>query len=243
MSITDIFRKITTITTGSIVLLSLFLAGCSSLKKVSNKAIFPESVSLHVGGSQGGFIEESGMDAISGATNTSGYDKEDSGMNFYAGFHWQYRVNKSGGLETGVDFISHQQCLIYHDPSLGFEGKLDLDYNRLCLPVTYNFGFIKNKHNNPSVNVKTGFSLNYIHSKQTKITGVIPEFSLKKFAVAPYFNVSVIPIDFNRYALGVFFSTSLLKGTKVFHDNIYHNNYKTGLLSTMELGCCVKIKL
>ena len=53
-----------------VLILVLILTSCSSLRKaaeVINKT--PESVAINLGESQGGFIEESEIDAVSGATN------------------------------------------------------------------------------------------------------------------------------------------------------------------------------
>lgn len=235
MVLTDTFKKIKTTNSLNLLIIALFLAGCSTLKIATDNTKH-ESISVYLGGSQGGFIENSDIDAISGATNTSENETEDPGTNFFAGIHWQYPVNKRGSLEIGVDFISHQQCLIYHDPSMGYDGKLNLDYYRISMPLTYNFGFIRNRYNNPILNFKIGFALNYIHEKQAKVLGVVPNFSMNNFAVSPYFGLSIVPLSFKRYSLGVFFNSSILKGTKVFYDNTYHKKNSSGLLSTMELG-------
>jgi len=220
-----------------------FFIACSTMESISMKNENKTSFRLYLGGSKGGFIEESDIDAISGATNSDDCIKEESNAKFCAGMHMDYQINNRHGFETGLDFVQHKQSIFYDDPALDMEGIVNIDYFRISMPLTYNYIAIKNKNENAILYLKSGLSLNYIHTNNTSIIGKVPDFKLKQFAVAPYFGINVIPISFENYSLGFFLNTSLLKGTKIFTDEIYHKSNNTGLLSTLEFGLNLNFSL
>jgi len=64
-----------------------FFIACSTMENISMKNENKTSFRLYLGGSKGGFIEESDIDAISGATNSDDCIKEESNAKFCAGMH------------------------------------------------------------------------------------------------------------------------------------------------------------
>jgi hypothetical protein len=212
------------------------ITGCSTVEKIPEKNEKPLSFSAYLGGSKGGFIERSDIDAISGASNSAITDSKESSLKFCLGLHMEYKMNNRHKVEAGLDFIPYQQSVFYNDPLLDYHGRLDIDYYRLSLPLTYNFSILRNKNKNAVLYLKTGLSLNYVNTYNTQFTGTIPGFSMNKFAIVPLFGITIIPVRFHNYSLGLFFNTSLLKGSKVFTDEIYHKSNNTGLMSTMEMG-------
>lgn len=217
---------------GFLLICITLIAGCGISKNTSTKREISASYLVNVGRSIGGFIEETEIDAVSGAT----YGR------YCVGMHAEYIINNKHRIETGIDFIPHKQSISYYDSQYNFDGKIDFNYFRFSIPVTYNFSIIKNRNKNTILYLKTGLSANYINAHNISVTGNVPNYSLNKFVMSPLFGITVLPGRIKKnISLGLFFNTSLLYGTKLYKDEIYHYSNNTGLMSTVELGITFNI--
>jgi len=219
----------------------ILFGGCNISNVTTMKKASSSFYSILIGKSKGGIIEESIVDAVTGATPENHVDAVSGATEtcFYFGLHKEFKLKNEKAIETGIDIIAHKQSVIYNDSIFHYHGELDFNYLRLSIPITYNFNLLKKE--NSLIQFKAGLSGNYMYWIDIIEIGSMPNYSLNNFALSPLVGISFSRKAFGNYSVGAFFNTSLYKGTKVFKDEIYNISNKTGLLSTLEFGLIIKM--
>lgn len=213
------------------LILSLcLLLGCSTTSEVANSnQKLLNSHNFQAGGSWGGIIEDTKIDAVSGATKSS--------VNI--GFH--PTLNIHGHLiETGIDFLHYNQTFTYFDNTNNYDGKREFNYSEIRLPITYNFQFLKNTNNEGQLIIKLGMSLGYRISENIKNSGEVPDYTFDKFSIGPTLGLSTIPFKLNdKYRLGIY--VDFVRASKIYKD-YYTVADDLGNMSNLKFGIVLNIK-
>lgn len=216
--------------------LGLAAVGCSGPQRAIGKrndfSEGPGKISLLVGITAGGLVENMEMtgiagvadvDAITGATQTL----------FNVGIHSE-RAIKGHKIETGLDYLSFDQAIEYQLPSLNVAGTRSVQFQQLRLPLTYNFHFIKSNRNYPGLILKAGLSVGYTFSKEITGSGNPPAYKFNDWDYGPLLGVSVYPRQFQgRFRTGIYLD--LYRGSRIY-DDIYHRAEGMGGQSFMKFG-------
>lgn len=210
--------------------MSFLIVGCMTSNNIINKdkkTTNISSFSFLSSLSSGGIIEDTEIDAVSGATS----------LTYSAGVHSEINI-RGHILETGLDYISFKQDFTYLDHSQGIDGTRDFSYHQLRLPVTYNFQFFKNNENKPLLIFKAGLSVGYTFSKTITDNGALPDYRMNKFNFAPTIGLASYPIKINnKYDLG--FYLDLFRSGK-FYEDVY--NKEMGNLSNLKFGLILRFQ-
>jgi len=209
---------------------------CSSVKNsmVQNKAGQNKraDISVLAGPSAGGFVDNTVLSGISGASETDAITGATSSA-FNAGVHSGINI---GGhvIETGVDYIGFKQSVTYDLSSFAVSGIRDIRFHQLRLPVTYNFRFFNNELNRPKLVVKGGLSLGYTFSSSITGSEDMPVYDFSKWDYGPTLGITLYPFNLKgQYNLG--FYLDMYRGSKIFND-VYHNAGGVGNHSYMKFG-------
>lgn len=200
--------------------LLLLLSGCASIKTTYN---------VQAGVSWGGIIEDSEIDAVTGATN----------LGVSLGVHPNIYIGRRLA-ETGLDFLTYNQSWTYLDAGENYDGRRNLKFGELRVPLTYNFQLFRNSDDEGLLQLKLGLSAGYILYHNFTDTGTVPDYSLDNFSIGPSFGISTIPIKLNdNLQLG--FYLDVLRGSKVYKDE-YITSDNVGNISNIKFGAVLKIR-
>ena len=97
----------------TVVLYTLSFQGCTVSKDTTGKTT--GSYLAYGGINYGGFIEDTEIDAISGATS----------MQYNIGLHSEIAIKNKYRIEAGLDYIEYKQTLDFNDTQNGYTGKTD----------------------------------------------------------------------------------------------------------------------
>lgn len=196
------------------------LTGCASIKTTYN---------VQAGASWGGIIEDTEIDAVTGATN----------LGVSLGVHPAININRRM-VETGLDFLTYHQSWTYLDAGENFDGTRDFKYGELRVPLTYNLQLFRNSDDEGLIQLKLGLSAGYIIYHKFADSGTVPDYSLDNFSIGPSFGISTIPIKLNdKLQLG--FYLDALRGSKVY-KNHYITTDNVGNISNIKFGAVLKIR-
>ncbi|KPL13888.1 MAG: hypothetical protein AMS26_12770 [Bacteroides sp. SM23_62] len=195
------------------------LAGC---------AVTKTSYHIQAGGSWGGIIEDTKMDAVTGATK----------MGVNLGVHPAVNINRRL-VETGLDFLTYNQSWMYFDAGENYDGKRDLKFGELRFPLTYNFQLFRDSNDEGQLQIKLGLSAGYILYHKFTDSGTVPDYTLDNFSIGPAFGLSTIPIKLNdKLQLGLYLD--FVRVSKVYKD-LYITTDNVGNLSNIKFGAVLRI--
>lgn len=218
-------RKLLWIT---VVLYILSFQGCTVSKDATEKTT--ASYLAYGGINYGGFIEDTEIDAISGATS----------MQYNFGLHSEIAIRNKYRIETGLDYIKYKQTLDFNDTQNDYTGKTDFNYSQLRVPVTYNFSLLKNSDNRTVINFKAGMSFGYNIFEDIKIHDTAPDYIFNKFTYAFNIGFSSVPVKISeKITSGIYLD--FIRGSKQYED-FYHGNNETGLISNLNFGIVFRYK-
>jgi hypothetical protein len=107
-------------------------------------------------------------------------------------------------VETGLDFLTYNQSWTYLDANENYDGKRDLKFGELRVPLTYNFQLFRDNNDKGLLQIKIGLSAGYILYNNITDNGTVPDYTLDNFSIGPSFGLSPIPIKLNeKLELGV----------------------------------------
>ena len=200
--------------------LFFLLSGCASIQTTFN---------VQAGASWGGIIEDTEIDAVTGATN----------MGIGLGVHPAININRRL-VETGLDFLTYNQSWTYLDGSENYDGKRDLRFGELRVPLTYNFQLFRDDNDEGLLQIKLGLSAGYILYHNFTDNGTVPDYTLDNFSIGPSFGISTIPIKLgDKLQLG--FYLDALRASKVYSDHYLTTN-NVGNMSNIKFGAVLKIR-
>jgi len=125
---------------------------------------------IRAGDNWGGFIEETEVDAVSGATS----------VRLSGGAHISIPI-RNNNIETGLDIIGQDQTLTYYDSEKNQTGKRTFKYTTVMLPVTFNWNVWRNKDNFPNLGIKIGLAGAYAFDPKTVTSGDPMAFEWNNF--------------------------------------------------------------
>lgn len=198
----------------------ILIAGCASVKPTYN---------VQAGGSWGGIIEDTEIDAVTGATK----------MGISLGVHPNINIGRRL-VETGLDFLTYNQSWTYLDAGENYDGNRDLNYGEVRVPLTYNFQLFRDKNDEGLIQIKLGLSAGYILYHKFSDSGTVPDYTLDNFSIGPSFGISTIPIKLNE-KLQLGFYLDALRGSKVYKDQ-YITTDNVGNVSNIKFGAVLKIR-
>ncbi len=203
------------------------LLSCATTSDVEKEKV-GVSYDIRAGAGWGGIIEDTQVDAVTGATN----------LGFTAGIHPAINIH-GYVVETGIDVQTYSQSFTYNDPDAGFDGKRDFSLTELSIPLTYNFQFFNNSDLESIVQVRLGLTAGYIISDKITNNGTVPEYTLDNFSIGPTLGLTAIPFKLSdNMRLGFYFD--LTRASEVYKD-IYITE-DSGDMSSLRLGLFVKFK-
>ena len=216
------------------------LTGCGSSEKMIVKESVADgninTVSFLAGVNTGGVVENntmegvkgiSGVDAITGATRTR----------FSAGAHKEIRF-KGFSFETGLDYLAFDQTVTYDLPSYALNGRRDIRFQQLRVPLTCNLHLFKQSDGKARLVLKTGFSLGYTLSKSITDAGTLPEYTFKNWDYGATLGMACYPFaPLKNYRFG--FYMDLFRGSKIYDDR-FHTAEGMGGQSYMKFGIIVQ---
>lgn len=208
--------------TFAILSILIFATSCSGPKESpnSNNTI---QYSIRAGGNWGGIIEDTEIDAISGATN----------VRFAVGAH--IIIPKGNfGIETGLDMLGQDQTLTYYNEEKEIMGERNFQYTTLSIPLTLNWNAIRNTDQLPILGFKIGLAGLYALKPGTKESGNPISYEWNSFSVGPVFGLYSRPIHLkNGNQLGLY--VDFYRGSKVYKDAL-HQGSDVGNLSSLQFG-------
>ena len=205
------------------------LMGCSTTSKVENSKQNIITYNIQVGTSWGGIIEDTKIDAVTGATSSS--------INF--GFHPEFNILDKN-IETGIDFLYYKQSFTYLDNVEGFDGKREFRFAELRVPLTYNFQLFKNEYSEGRLLIKLGLSAGYRVYENIEQIGTVPDYTFDEFSIGPTLGLSTTPFTINN-KLKLGFYLDLVRGSKVYEDP-YITTDEVGNMSNMKFGILLKFR-
>ncbi|MBN1693874.1 hypothetical protein JW879_00555 [candidate division WOR-3 bacterium] len=245
------------------VSLLVFLSGCSVNKTQIEQETLPPAVP---GGTSYGETEDTAkVDAITGATKAemkivalagasyggivhnremagiSGFSDIDAitgatKLAYNAGIH---SILKGHGrtVEIGLDYIKVNKSIEYDMPSFSVNGTRSFEAHQIRLPLTYNFGFFKNKVDQARFVFKIGLSPGYTFSKtieDSEGSENMPDYEFSSWDVCGNFGFYYYPFNFKQdYRMG--FYLDFCRGLKAYND-IYHESWTQGGNALMNFG-------
>lgn len=196
------------------------LTGCAATKTTYN---------IQAGGSWGGIIEDTEIDAVTGAT----------GMGISLGVHPAFHIHRRM-LETGVDFLTYNQFFTYSDNEENYDGKRDFKFGELRVPITYNFQLFRDNNDEGLLQIKLGLSAGYLLYENINDSGTVPDYTFDKFSIGPTLGLSIIPIKLgDKLQLGLYLD--VVRASKVYKDH-YITTDNIGNLSNLKFGAVLKIQ-
>lgn len=205
----------------------LLISGCAATSDIDNENV-NVTFNIRAGAGWGGIIEDTKIDAVTGATNIGFTSGVHSSINIYGHM-----------IESGLDMQTYNQSYTYNDELESFNGKRDFSLTEISIPLTYNFQFINDADMESILHIKLGLSGSYIVSADIKDNGTPPDYSLRKFSIGPTFGISVIPFRLtDTMKLGFYFD--LTRGSKIYDD--FYISSDAGYMSGMKFGLLLKIK-
>jgi len=178
----------------------------------------------------GGIIDNSGIDAVSGATK----------WGYRAGVGAQVAV---GGhhVETGLEYLHFVQSITYADATRGFNGSYDLSYNEMRIPLSYNLNLFENSDGKPLGVVRTGPYLGFVLGEQGDSSGTVPAYDTGGAEMGVLLSGTLYPL---RRPGGFSFGLccDFYRGFMSFFHDPYHEkkHFEHGRLATLGLGLVVR---
>ena len=210
-----------------IALFAILLLGCATTSDVEKKEV-SVSYDVRAGAGWGGIIEDTQVDAVTGATN----------LGLTAGIHPSINIH-GHVVETGVDIQTYSQSFTYNDTEAGYAGKRDFNLTELSIPLTYNFQFFNNADMESIVQVRLGLTAGYIISNKITDSGTVPDYTLNSFSIGPTLGITAIPFKLSdNIRLGLYFD--LTRASQVYEE-IYISE-DSGDMSSLRLGLFLKFK-
>ena len=208
-----------------------FLAACAGTKTLTENTEkqVTTAINMQAGGAWGGFIEDSELDAISGATP----------LQFSFGVHPEIHI-KNHIFESGLDYVNFNQTLTYNDNEVF--GDRTYNYGQLRIPVTYNFKLFKTPDGSmPLLYLKLGVCYGYqLYTSDESTNTYLPAYSFKKSSFGPYFGISSAPININyKWRAGLYLD--FFRGTKVYEDS-FNSADDVGNMSYLKFGILFRYK-
>lgn len=220
----------------SLGVLFLILPSCRTagypIADDGSSAVRLAGVSLLSGVSAGGIVENSKTPDIEGAgppDSITGATK--AGYN--AGIHgeWKWRNHH---MATGVDYLGFAQTVDYRLPSFGEEGRRDIRFDQVRIPVTYNLHLLKNRDGNPGIVIKAGVSGGYTFHTSIEDNGSLGEYQFSRWDIGPTVGMTVYPFPaWDAYRMGLYLD--FYRGSRIFED-AYHEGEGLGGQSFMKVG-------
>ena len=190
------------------------------------------NISILAGAASGGLVENKEMSGIDGVSNVDAITGATKTF-FNGGIHSEIDI-KGHKIETGLDYIGFDQSVEYKMPSLSVNGKRDVQFHQMRLPIMYNFHFFKDSQNYSRLILKAGLSMGYTFSKSVFDFGNIPDYKFTNWDYGPTLGVSVFPLQLKQnYRIG--FYLDLYRGSQIYED-IYHKAEGIGGQSFMKFG-------
>ncbi len=200
--------------------LFVLLSGCAAIETTYD---------IQAGANWGGIIENSDIDAVSGATRAS------ANIGIHPVFDIRGRM-----VETGIDFLNYNQSFTYMDITENYDGKRDFRYGELRLPLTYNIQFFRDENNRGRLLLKLGLSGGYRIYENIEDSGTVPDYTFNRFSLGPVFGLSSTPLKISdRLDMGFYFD--FMRGTKIY-DDFYISPELMGNISNIKFGVVLKVK-
>ncbi len=213
------------------IILLVFLASCAGIKNSSDNQENNISTALNfqAGSSYGGFVDNTDIDAVSGATP----------LQYHIGFHPEIAY-RNHTIETGLEYVHFNQTLTYSDNEIF--GERTYTYGQLHVPLTYNFKLFKTSDGAmPLLYLKLGICYGLqIHAADEATNTYLPAYSFKKSFFGPYLGISSAPILINyKWRAGLYLD--FFRGTKIYEDP-YHDSGDVGNISYLKFGILLRYK-
>jgi hypothetical protein len=200
----------------SVIAILTFLASCAALRSKNDSPSREKGphYRLLAGINHGGIVENTNMDeienaptdAVTGATKAGGH----------LGFHILFPLGKNK-LETGADLQLSNQSLKYDDAVYNYQGERTIRLTQVIVPLTYNFGFFRNKNPAGLLHLKLGLAglLNFSDISESK--GRFPDCETSPFAGGMTLGIDLLPFSFKNEAKMGFYM-DLYRGTQIYKD-------------------------
>ncbi len=223
----------------AVILLFVFSAGCSGMKASARSDAGSgkyAGLSVHAGMSFGGFAENTEeMTGVKGATEADAITGATKLM-FNLGVRKEKLIH-GHAIESGIDYTGFSQEIEYTMPTFSVDGKRDVAYHQVRIPLTYNFHF-SGGNSQPKFVLKAGVSAGYTFSRSIGAKGNPPGYDFTDWDVGPTFGMAYYFFDFaEKYRGGLFMD--MYRGGRVFED-IYHKDSGLGGNSYYAIGIVVR---
>lgn len=218
-----------------VILLAFFNTGCSGMKP-SEEMGKNAGVSIMAGISFGGITENTEeMTGVTGATEADAITGATKLM-FNLGVRKE-KLFHGHAIETGIDYTGFSQEIDYTLPSFSVDGKRDVAYHQVRVPLTYNFHF-SGGDPQPKFILKVGVSAGYTFSKSIKSTGNLPGYDFTDWDIGPTFGMAYYFFNLTeKYRGGLFMD--MYRGGRVYED-AYHTGSGLGGNSYYAIGISIR---
>ncbi len=205
----------------AVFLMIVVYTGCSGMKPSAAKNTDMKKhadISFSAGLSLGGFAENSeDMKGVKGATSADAITGATKTM-FTLGVRSEKRI-LGHAIETGIEYVGFSQETDYTMPSFSVDGKREIKYHQVRIPLTYNFHF-PGSAPQPRLIVKTGVSAGYTFSKSVRDDGALPGYDFTDWDIGPTIGISYFFMQLtDGYRGGIFWNAYW--GSRVYED-MYH---------------------
>jgi hypothetical protein len=216
----------------------LLFAGCISQQSASDKAKYKPGFKFQAGINKGGIVENTDMDAYSGATHTvSGTVDAYSGAT-KTGFNTGAKVLlpvRRNAIETGIDYMYNNQTFTYQDNVNGYNGKRKLGTSQFMVPLTYNIGLFRKKYEEGLITFKFGYLIQFNSVNIKDETVNLPEYKILKFSNGFTAGLATSPFHFkNGSKLGLYID--MYRGTRIYEDFYNQKEFEMPASSFIKYG-------
>lgn len=212
-----------------LLLPQLFMGCASTLNAPQRKQKLINSHSLQVGANWGGIIDDTKIDAVSGATRNC----------LHIGYHPTLHI-RGHLLETGFDLLNFKQTFSYTGHESLYKGKRDFRYTQFGIPLSYNFQLFRDANHEAQLLLKLGISASYRIADKITEQGQLPCYAFDHFSMGPAFGISSTPFSLNdQFSLGLYLDFML--GSNVYSDDFSAAD-GIGNMSNIKFGMIVKMK-
>mgnify|MGYP006282843423 CR=1 FL=1 len=207
-----------------VCLCTMLLAGAVAVSAL------PAAFVARAGHHFGGIIDNSSVDAVSGATQ----------WGYRAGVGAQVAIGRHH-VEAGLEYLHFAQSISYADATEGFDGSYDLSYNEMRIPLSYNLNLLENSDGKPLGVVRTGPCLGFVFGEQSDSSGTVPAYETGGAEMGVLLSGTLYPLRRpGGFSFGV--CCDFYRGFTSFFRDPYHekNHFEHGRLSTLGLGLVVR---
>ena len=220
-----------------ILVLSSLAAGCASTGKITRKP----KVSVHAGLSHGGIVENTDMSVVPGAEAPPEATVDAFSGATRIGVNAGVRIAQPIGriaLETGVDYIRHNQQFNYIDAGHFAMGQRDLRVSQVAIPLRLQIPLFARLLPGADMGISAGYT-GEINLIQVASSGILPDYSIIKWSDGLSVGFSMYPFVLeNNSRLGIY--VDLYRGSPAYEDYYNQASFEEPGTSFVKAGIAYK---